>query len=344
MNLLEFARRLPKAELHVHLEGSIQPQTLLKLAQRNGSVLPVQNEVDLQSFYQFRDFGHFIRVYSTVTRCLRTADDYRLIAYEFGRECARQNICYAEATFSVYSNMYYTGLPWQEIVAGLNAGRQQARAEWGVEWGWIFDIVRDVPETQQAVLDIALAAREEGVVALGLGGSEAKFPPELFCAAFDQAYAAGLASIPHAGEFGGPASVWGAIDRLHAVRIGHGVRSIEDPALVDALRERGIPLEVCPTSNIRLGVYADYASHPLRRLWEAGVPVTVNSDDPPMFGADLNHEYEALVRYFGFGADELEQISLNALRFSRLPETRKAELTQRFRQEFAILRAAVNPV
>ena len=187
MNLHEFARRMPKVELHIHLEGSIRPTTLLQLAQHNDVSLPAQDVEGLRDFYRFRDFGHFVQVYVTITSCLRTPDDYRLIAYEFGADCARQNIRYAEVTFTITTNTKYTGLPWQVILEGLNEGRVQARAEFGVDWGWVFDISRDRPRTQDQVLDIALAARDEGVVALGLGGPEAGFPPQLFERSFERA-------------------------------------------------------------------------------------------------------------------------------------------------------------
>ncbi|MEA3339362.1 MAG: adenosine deaminase, partial [Chloroflexota bacterium] len=260
---------------------------------------------------------------------------------EFGIDCARQNIRYAEVTFTIATNIKYTGMPWQAIVGGLNHGRAQARAEFGVNWGWVFDISRNHPGTQDQVVEIALAARDEGVVALGLGGPEADFPPQLFERSFERARQAGLPSVPHAGEIAGPESVWAALRLLHADRLGHGVRSAEDPALVEHLRERQVALEICPTSNIRLGVYPDYAAHPLRRLWDAGLLVTINSDDPPMFNADLNHEYEVLVDHFGFSADELERVSLNGLHASFLPPDEKARLETEFRAEFAQLRGLV---
>ncbi len=334
MDLHEFARRMPKAELHVHLEGSIRPTTLLQLARRNDVGLPAQDAEGLRDFYRFRDFAHFVQVYITITNCLRTPDDYRLIAYEFGADCARQNIRYAEVTFTISTNTRYTGLAWQTILAGLNEGRAQARAAFGVDWRWVFDISRDNPGTQDQVVDIALAARDEGVVALGLGGSEAGFPPDLFVQSFERAHRAGLPSVPHAGEMAGPESIWTALQSLHADRLGHGVRCEEDPALVEHLRERQVPLEICPTSNVCLGVYPDYSAHPLRRLWDAGLLITVGSDDPPMFSTDLNHEYEVLVDHFGFGADELEKISLNGLRASFLPQAEKARLEAEFRAEF----------
>lgn len=338
MNLHEFARRMPKAELHVHLEGSIRPETLLTLAQRNHISLPAKDEAGLREFYHFRDFAHFIQVYWMVTGCLRQPEDYQMITYQFGSNCARQNIRYAEATFTILTNQRMTGLEWEDILAGLNRGREEARSEFGVEIRWIFDIVRNAPETQAEVLEIALAARHQGCVALGLGGDEARFPPELFIDTFNKAHRASLPCIPHAGETAGPASVWTSVEKLHAVRLGHGVRSIEDPRLVDMLVENQIALEVCPTSNICLGVYPNYAAHPLRRLWEAGALITVNSDDPPMFNTDLNQEYQHLVDDFGFGVDELEQFSLNGLRASLLPAEEKADMEAEFRLEFAHLR------
>jgi aminodeoxyfutalosine deaminase len=338
MDLVEFARQIPKAELHVHLEGSIQPGTLMELARRNRVALPVSDEAGLREVYRFKDFAHFVETYMAVTGCLRTPDDYQLIAYQFGADRARQNIRYTEATFSILTNVQFTGLPWQEILKGLNTGRERARRDFDVEIQWVFDIVRDNPETQSRVLEIALAAQDEGCVALGLGGNEAKFPPELFAETFAKAHQAGLPRVPHSGETGGPANIWTSIDQLYADRLGHGVHCIEDPGLVAELRKRQIPLEVCPTSNVRLKVFPDYPSHPLRRLWDAGLAITIGSDDPPMFNTDLNQEYEILVEYFHFTVEELERASLNGLNFSLLPEGEKARLEAEFRGEFARLR------
>ncbi len=160
MDLLTFAKRMPKAELHIHLEGAIRPATVLQLAQRNGVPLPATDEDGLREFYRFRDFAHFVEVYVAVSNCLRTPDDYRLIAYQFGCDLARQNVRYAEATFTVSTNVRITGLPWQDILSGLNAGRRQAQREFGVDWRWVFDVCRDNPDTQTTVLEIALAAHE----------------------------------------------------------------------------------------------------------------------------------------------------------------------------------------
>lgn len=334
MNITEFARRMPKAELHVHLEGSILPRTLLRLAQHNHIKLPAEDEKGLAELYRFRSFEQFLDTYMLITRTLRTPDDYRLIAYEYGSECARQNIRYAEVTFTIETNAKLSGLPWRDILEGLNAGREEAHKDFGVWWQWVFDIVRNQPETQGEVLEISLAARDMGVVALGLGGDEAGYPPELFADTFMRAEKEGLHRVPHAGEIAGPQSVWSAIKLLHAERIGHGVRSIEDPALVDQLRLESISLDVCPTSNICLKVYPDYGHHPLRKLWDAGLFMTIGSDDPPMFGTDLNGEYQKLVSEFNFTQPELERISLNAIQASFLSQGEKANLIEEFEGEF----------
>ena len=334
MDLVDFATRIPKVELHIHLEGSILPTTVLTLAMRNHINLPAQDEANLSSLYKFKNFDQFLESYITITSCLRTPEDYQLIAYEYGRECARQNIRYAEVTFTILTNTQMTGLPWEKILQGLNSGREQARRDFGVWWQWIFDIGRNYPDTQAEVLDIVLAAKELGVVALGLGGSEDRFPPELFRDTFRRAEQAGCHRVPHSGEHAGPESIWAALTLLHAERLGHGVRSFEDPALVEYLRAHCIPLEVCPTSNICLKVYPDYTHHPLRKLWEAGLLITIGSDDPPMFGTDLNHEYLHLVKDFGFTRVELEQVSLYGIQASFLSQDEKQILTGEFQAEF----------
>jgi adenosine deaminase len=251
---------------------------------------------------------------------------------------ARQSIRYAEVTFTPHTSVHNTVLPFDEILAGLNAGRARAREEWGVEFRWVFDIVRDCPETRMDVARWAASAIDRGAVALGLGGTERGHPPEGFADAFALAREAGLHSVPHAGEVAGPASVWGAIRALDADRIGHGVRSVEDPQLVRYLAAHQIPLEICPTSNLHLGVYPSYAAHPIRELYEAGVRVTVNSDDPPMFNTDLIQEYQVLARHLRFHADELEHLSLNAVHASFLDDEEKERIAQAFRSDLARLR------
>ncbi|MBN1657521.1 MAG: adenosine deaminase [Anaerolineae bacterium] len=323
MSLHDLIAEMPKVELHVHLEGSIRPATLLELARRNRVALPANDLEGMRRFYRFTDFDHFIQVYIAISRCLRTVEDFDLIAYEFGADMARQNIRYAEVTFTPYTHAENTGLSFDDILAGLNAGRGRARAQFGVEMGWVLDIVRDCPETRMQVARWAVGAMDRGVVALGLGGTERGHPPEWFVDAFALAREAGLHRVPHAGEVAGPESVWGALCALHAERVGHGVRSIEDPELVSYLVDHQVPLEISPTSNLCLGVYPTYEAHPLRRLYEAGAVVTVNSDDPPMFNTDLVAEYRVLADSFGLSVGDLERIALNAVYASFLPEEEK---------------------
>ncbi len=205
-----YLQRVPKAELHVHLEGSIRPSTLLTLAQRNNVILPVSNLAEMREWFRFRDFPHFIEIYSAITRCLKTAEDYELIAYEFGVEMARQHVRYAEVTVSPSTHRYSLGLAHDTFFGGLNAGRERAQQEFGVHIQWVFDIVRGIPdETERRrraeyTTAAAIEAINDGVVALGLGGYERDYPPEQFAGWFDRALSAGLHSVPHAGETVGP--------------------------------------------------------------------------------------------------------------------------------------------
>ena len=338
-----YIEAVPKAELHVHLEGSIQPATLLMLAQRNNVELPVQTVEDLQDWFTFRDFDHFIEIYFELSSCLKTSDDYELIVYEFGAHMARQNVRYAEVTFSPSTHQFSLGIPFDVFFSGLTKGRLRAQKEFGVEIRWVFDIVRDIPDEMlnrrraEYTLAVAEEGMNDGVVALGLGGGEVGNPPERYAKWFEKALEAGLHSAPHAGETVGPESVWGAVRVLGTERLGHGVRSIEDPELVEYLAERHIPLEICPTSNIRLGVYPDLAAHPLRRLYEAGVSVTINSDDPPLFNTTLNDEAKLLYSSFNFDVNTINEILLNGVRCSFLPTDKRQALEALFRSEMTRL-------
>ncbi|HEV2124240.1 MAG TPA: adenosine deaminase, partial [Chloroflexota bacterium] len=331
MSLETYLRAAPKAELHLHLEGSIQPQTVLKLARRNGMALPANTVEGLRDWYAFRDFPHFIEVYVAITRCLRTADDYELIVRELAEDLSRQYVRYAEVTFSPSTHGLVFGVPEATFLEGLERGRRRAKEDSGVEINWIFDIVRDSRDPSrfyEYTTRLAIENKSEGVVALGLAGLEADAGPEPYVSWFDTARAAGLHCIPHAGELAGPASVWGAVRALHAERIGHGVRSVEDPDLVRYLAEQRIPLEVCPTSNVLLKSYASLSEHPLRRLYDAGVPLTINSDDPALFNTTLTDELLTLPEAFGFSelsVEQIDEILLNAVRFSFLPEGRRKD-------------------
>lgn len=337
-----FVRRMPKAEIHVHLEGSVRPATLLKLAQRNGVQPPAPDEAGLREFFRFRDFPHFIEVYIAVCNCLRTPDDFTTIVREVGEDAAAQNIRYLELHFNPETNVRKRGLDFHEMLAGMNRGRAEARERWGVEMRWIADGVRDSETSPFSVTQtvdwISALSPEDGVVALGLGGNEVGRPPAPFAADFARARAAGLRTVAHAGETTGHGTVCDSIDLLGAERIGHGVRAAENAGLVMRLARDRVPLEICPTSNLCTGVVKTFAEHPFRMLDQAGVLVTVNSDDPPLFGTTLTDEFLVLAREWGYDADGLQRIALNALDVAFLPDDEKARMREAFVAEFAALR------
>jgi adenosine deaminase len=329
---------MPKVELHVHLEGSIQPETLLELARRNRVALPADTVEGLRAWYRFRDFAHFVEVYVAISNCLCQPEDFELITRRFLERQAAQNIRWSEVTFTPYMHHKWRGLAWEYLLAAINRARAWGEAELGVAMGLVIDIPRgrDLTVAEQTA-DWAIDGIGRGVIAFGLGGSEQGHPPEWFAAPFARARAAGLPSVPHAGETVGPESIWGALRALEAVRIGHGVRCIEDPELVAELRARQVPLEVCPVSNVCLGVYASLREHPLPQLLAEGLYVTLNSDDPPMFNTSLTGEYLAAAKTFGLDAGALRGLVMNALRASFLPQAEQARLEADFSAQFARL-------
>lgn len=344
MSLETYLQAAPKGELHVHLEGTITPATILTLARRNTIALPVQNEAELRQYFAYRDFDHFIETFMMAIRCLKTSTDYELIVYEYGAAMARQNIRYAEVTVTP-STHYLLGIPHDIYFAGMQRGRARVQADFGVQINWIFNIVRrwnDATRTRPMadyVTSLAIEGKDEGVVALGLAGAEAGAPPEPFTPWFERARAAGLHSQPHAGEMSGAASIWGAIIALKAQRIAHGVRAIEDPALVSYLAQHHIPLDITPTSNISLGVYPNYTAHPLPQLHASGVPITISTDDPPLFNTTLNQEVMLVATAYGLGIAAIDEILLNSVRYSFLAEQRRREMEEAFRVEMADLKA-----
>ena len=332
---------MPKVELHVHLEGSIQPETLLLLAERNQVQLPSSSVEGLRNWYTFTNFSHFIEIYLKISSCICTPDDIELIAKEFLRGQAAQNIRYSEVTYTPYTHYSLNKkIPFDDQFAALTRARDWAAEELGIGVGWVFDISRNVRPIEHAitVANWAISGMNHGVVALGLGGPEAGHPAELFKAAFDHAHANGLASVPHAGEISGAESVSTAVHLLHAKRIGHGVRCLEDPALVEYLRENQIPLEVCPTSNICLGVAPSLTEHPLPKLLAAGLNVTINSDDPPMFNTTLTNEYLKVAEEFNFDVETIEQLVMNAVNATLLPQLEREAMVREFEKEFLELK------
>ena len=284
----------PKIELHVHLEGTVQPETLLAIARRNGEALPVDTVEGLRELYRFRDFDHFIEVWILTTNCLRHERDFRQVVVDYAAEAKRHGAVYLEAIFSPIERTW-RGVSWDEIFTGYCNGAQQARELHGVEVRLTPDITRSAPlDDAHTLVRHAARYRDGGVVAVGLGGEEARYPPEPFAPAFRAAREAGLGSVPHAGEVVGPASIRGALDTLEPDRLRHGIRAVEDPGLVRELADRRLVLDVTPVSNVRTGAVASLEEHPLPALVEAGVRCSVSTDDPVMFDTDLTREYEAV--------------------------------------------------
>ncbi len=324
-------RAMPKVELHVHLEGAISPRTFLRLCERHGIRPPAPTEEALSDLFRFRDFSHFVTIYLAIQDSIRTAEDFEMVVYEFAADRAAQNILYTEVTVTPYTHIWQgKGMTPEDIIEGLEAGRRRAREDFGVEMRWVMDIPRNLPEPAATwTADWAIAWQDRGVVALGLGGNEVGAPPELFAPAFARAREAGLHSAPHAGETCGPESVWGALHALGAERIGHGVRAVEDPVLLAYLRERQIPLEVNPTSNVCLNIYPSLEQHPLPHLLRMGLYITINSDDPPLFNTTLTEEYLNVANTFHLGWEDIKTLVRNAAQAAFLPAEEKAALVQR---------------
>jgi adenosine deaminase len=342
MNIQEFIRRMPKVELHVHLEGSIEPGTLLKLAERHQVSLPARTIEELREWYKFTDFNHFIEVYLAICSCILTADDLELIATEFLKDRFEQNILYSEVIYTPFTHLPH--IPLADQLAALNRARKVAEQKYGIRINLAPDISREHRpiEDSHLIAEWAIKNRNNGISALGLGGPEVGNPPELFASTFEIARKADFPATPHAGETEGPASIWGALKTLHAVRIGHGVRCLEDPVLVAYLKEKQIPLEVCPSSNVCLHVVPDLASHPLPRLLDEGLYVTINSDDPPMFNTNLTEEYQRITRQFGFTEPQLRKFIFNAAQVTLLPENEKVTLIQKITAGFDSLEKELN--
>jgi len=297
MSLAEFVAGLPKAELHVHQVGSASPRIVSELAERHPGVVPSDPDA-LKEFFAFRDFAHFIEVYLAVVSLVRTPEDVRLLTYEVAREMAqRQHIRYAELTCTPYTSVRPGdpdhGMPIEAYTEAIEDARVAAERDLGLVLRWVYDIPGEAGlPAADATLAYALDHRPEGLVGFGLGGPEVGVPRPQFQPHFEAARAVGLRSVPHAGETTGPETVWDAVRFLGAERIGHGTSAAQDPALLTHLAENGIVLEVCPSSNLATGAVTSLEEHPLRAFVAAGVVVTINSDDPPMFGTTLNREYE----------------------------------------------------
>jgi aminodeoxyfutalosine deaminase len=324
--LADFIAGLPKAELHVHHVGSASPRIVAELAARHPAAGVPADEQQLADYFTFRDFRHFIEVYLSVVDLIRTPEDVRMLTYEVARDMAGQQIRYAELTITPYSSVS-RGIPAPAFVDAIEDARLAAERELGVVLRWCFDIPGEagLPSAVETAR-IATELTPDGLISFGLGGPEQGVDRPQFQPYFDQARAIGLHSVPHAGETTGPQTIWDALSMLGAERIGHGTSAVQDPALLAHLAERQIPLEVCPTSNVATRAVPSLAEHPLPRMVEAGVLVTINSDDPPMFSTDLNNEYLIAAELLKLDRAGIAGLAQNAVAASFAPDRVKADL------------------
>ncbi|WP_329311811.1 adenosine deaminase [Streptomyces sp. NBC_01262] len=324
--LAPFIAELPKAELHVHHVGSASPRIVAELAARHPDSRVPTDPAALAEYFTFKDFAHFVEIYLSVVDLIRDAEDVRLLTYEVARDMARQNIRYAELTVSPYSSVR-RGIPDVAFMEAIEDARKAAESELGVVLRWCFDIPGEAGLTAaEETARLAVDLRPEGLVSFGLGGPEIGVPRPQFKPHFDRAIAAGLRSVPHAGETTGPETIWDALNHLRAERIGHGTSATQDPRLLEHLAEHRIPLEVCPTSNIATRAVRTLDEHPIKDMVAAGVLVTINSDDPPMFGTDLNNEYAVAARLLDLDEAGLAALAKNAVEASFLDAPGKARL------------------
>jgi aminodeoxyfutalosine deaminase len=326
-DLATFISGLPKAELHVHHVGSASPRIVSELAGRHQGATPVPADPALLAdYFTFTDFSHFIHVYLSVVDLIRDAEDVWTLTYEIARELATQQVRYAELTLTPFSSIR-RGIAAEAYCDAVEDARRRAATDHGVQLKWCFDIPGEAGlEAADVTLDVALRQRPDGLVSFGLGGPEQGVGREQFAPHFAAARAAGLHSVPHAGESNGPETVWDAITHLGAERIGHGIAAARDPRLMAHLRDRQIPLEVCPTSNVCTRSVPSLAEHPLPVLVAAGVPVTINSDDPPMFSTTLNREYAVAAELLGLDADGVAGLARAAVTASFLDSAGQAVL------------------
>ena len=324
---LRWFEQIPKVELHVHLEGAIPYDTLWKLIQKYGGDNKVPNQDALIRQFDYTDFPHFIETWVWKNQFIREYDDFTMIAEAVARDFAAQNIRYAEVFYSP-PDFATHGLQTQRITEAIRRGLERV-AE--IEIALVADLVRDFGAEQGArVLSELAEVQALGVIGIGIGGSEQIVPPEVFTHVFEQARRLGFRTSAHAGEAAGADSIWGAIRSLKVDRIGHGVRARDDEHLLDYLAQHGIPLELCPLSNVCTRAIESYAQHPVRHYFERGIPISINTDDPKMFGNSLAEEYQLLTEQHGFSHAEIQQLILSTIASSWLSDAKKQQLAYTF--------------
>ena len=320
-----FIRRLPKAELHLHIEGTLEPELLLELGRRNGIDLPCASAEECRAQYRFSDLQQFLDIYYAGVTVLVAEQDYYDLTAAYVHRVAADGVRHVEVFFDPQSHVS-RGVPFADVVGGITRALRAGEAERGISWRLIMCFLRDRPAAE-ALEMLALALPYRDVIAgVGIDSAEVGHPPAEFAEVYEKARAAGFVAVAHAGEEGPPAYISEALDVLRVQRIDHGVAAVEDPALQTRLAAAGIPLTMCPLSNLELQVTPDLAQHPLKRLLDAGLVVTVNSDDPAYFGGYLLQNYVAVQRALGLSRPDLAQLARNSITASLLPAERKAGL------------------
>lgn len=335
-----FIQSLPKAELHLHLEGSVDPATLIELSRRYNTPLPTENnrydvagsgdvltEDDVRRLYSYQDFNGFLMAFKSVTERLRSPEDYELVTYRLMQKLRQQNVVHAEVYVSV-GVIRWRGQPVEPIFEGMERGRERGQRDFGVSLLWIFDAVRHFgPQAASEVFDLAARLRERNVVAIGIGGDEARGPAEGFRDLYKKAADNGLRLTAHAGETTGPESVWGALN-IGAERIGHGLSAANDPELLEVMAQKQVPVEMCITSNLRTGACKGLQEHPVKKFFDEGLMITLSTDDPAMFQTSLNKEFEIAQQEFSFTEDHLRELARNSIEASFLPVEKKLRFMQ----------------
>jgi adenosine deaminase len=324
---LDWFAQVPKVELHLHLEGAIPYSTLWDLVQKYGGDSSLPNLDALKSRFEYQDFPHFIETWLWKNQFLREYEDFTFIAEAVARDLVQQNVRYAEVFYSPPDFARY-GLKTQELTEAIRKGLDRVP---NIELALVADLGRD-NGPDQAVVTLAAVNEVQslGVIGIGLGGSEQRYPPEPFQAVYEEARRLGFHTSAHAGEAAGAASIWGAVRQLQVERIGHSTRAEEDEHLLDYLAEAQIPLEICPLSNVRTGVVASIEAHPVRRYFDRGLFITINTDDPKMFGNSLAEEYRLLENRCGFSREELRTLILQGIQAAWLSAEKKQELVEAF--------------
>jgi len=323
---IAFIVSLPKAELHLHLEGSIDPPTLLELKKRHGENGTL---TEVEHLYRYKDFTGFLMAFKAIIEELQTPEDYEFITYRLMEKLKTENVLHAEVYVSV-GVCLWRKQDFDFIFAGLERGRERGEHDFGVSLLWLFDAVRQFgPDKARRVAELAVRYKGPSVVGFGIGGDERQAAPELFRDVYAYAATNGLRLTAHAGETAGPGSVWGALN-LPAERIGHGFTAWQDPELVEALSTRQVPVEICITSNLRTGICPTIAEHPVRNYFDQGVMVTLNTDDPAMFGTSLSQEYQLAQDTFGFTDEHLRELARNSFEASFLPAEKKLGFLNQF--------------